>query len=401
MLLTSPWRSDFPALAAFDSEGQTYLDSAATAQKPQAMIDALRDYYCGGAANVHRAQHLPGERATRAFEQVREQLADWLNAPSREQIIFTRSTTEAINLLAYGLEQEFQAGDELVISALEHHANLLPWQQLAQRCGLKLRVLPLDAGGQIDLFAAQQQIGPRCRLLAISQLSNVLGRWTPLSELLALGKAQGSLTVVDGAQGVVHSQPDVQALDCDFYLFSSHKIYGPDGVGVLYGRSEVLQRLRHWQFGGEMVQHCDYQQASFRPAPLGFEAGTPPIAGVLGLGASLSYLSGLDATAVSRHEAALHRQLLSGLQARQGIQLLGSPEVALACFTVAGVHHSDLAQLLTEQGIAVRAGQHCAMPLLANLGVSGAVRVSLGLYNDGSDLVRFFNALDQALELLQ
>jgi cysteine sulfinate desulfinase len=401
MLLTSPWRSDFPALAAFDSEGQTYLDSAATAQKPQVMIDALSDYYRGGAANVHRAQHLPGERATRAFEQVREQLAGWLNVPSREQIIFTRSSTEAINLLAYGLEQEFQAGDELVISALEHHANLLPWQQLAQRRGLKLRVLPLDAGGQIDLFAAQQLIGPRCRLLASSQLSNVLGRWTPLSELLALAKAQGALTVVDGAQGVVHCQPDVQALGCDFYLFSSHKLYGPDGVGVLYGRSAALQRLRHWQFGGEMVQHCDYQQASFRPAPLGFEAGTPPIAGVLGLGASLSYLGGLDATAVSRHEAALHQQLLSGLQARQGIQLLGSPEVALACFTVAGVHHSDLAQLLTEQGIAVRAGQHCAMPLLANLGVSGAVRVSLGLYNDGSDLVRFFHALDQSLELLQ
>jgi len=401
MLLTSPWRSDFPALAAFDSEGQSYLDSAATAQKPQVMIDALSDYYRGGAANVHRAQHLPGERATRAFEQVREQLAGWLNAPSSEQIIFTRSTTEAINLLAYGLEQEFQAGDELVISALEHHANLLPWQQLAQRSGLKLRVLPLDASGQIDLPAAQQLIGPRCRLLAISQLSNVLGRWTPLSELLALGKAQGAITVVDGAQGVVHGQPDVQALDCDFYLFSSHKIYGPDGVGVLYGRSEAFERLRHWQVGGEMVQHCDYQQASFRPAPLGFEAGTPPIAGVLGLGASLSYLSGLDATSVALHEAALHQQLLDGLNARSGIQLLGTPQVALACFTVAGVHHNDLAQLLTEQGIAVRAGQHCAMPLLADLGVSGAVRVSLGLYNDGSDLVRFFHALDQSLELLQ
>jgi cysteine sulfinate desulfinase len=190
-------------------------------------------------------------------------------------------------------------------------------------------------------------------------------------------------------------------LDCDFYLFSSHKLYGPDGVGVLYGRNTALQRLHHWQFGGEMVQHCDYQQASFRPAPLGFEAGTPPIAGVLGLGASLSYLRGLDAVAVAQHEAALHQQLLSGLHARSGIQLLGTPEVALACFSVPGVHHSDLAQLLTEQGIAVRAGQHCAMPLMASLGITGAVRVSLGLYNDGRDLVQFFSALDQALELLQ
>ena len=401
MPLHSPWRSDFPALAAFASEGQTYLDSAATAQKPQAMIAALSDYYQGGAANVHRAQHLPGERATRAFERVREQLASWLNAASCEQIIFTRGSTEAVNLLAYGLEQEFQAGDEIVISALEHHANLLPWQQLAQRRGLKLVVLPLDASGDIDLTTAQQLIGPRCRLLAISQLSNVLGRWLPLTELLALAKSQGALTVVDGAQGAVHSQPDMQALGCDFYLFSSHKLYGPDGVGVLYGRTEALQRLRPWQFGGEMVQTCDYQQASFRPAPLGFEAGTPPIAAVLGLGASLGYLRSLDAIAVAAHEAALHRQLFSGLQARSGIQLLGTPEVALACFTVAGVHHSDLAQLLTEPGIAVRAGQHCAMPLLASLGVSGALRVSLGLYNDGQDLAQFFSALDQALELLQ
>ena len=381
MPLNSPWRCDFPALAAFAGEGQTYLDSAATAQKPQVMIAALSRYYASGAANVHRAQHLPGERATTAFEGVREQVADWLNAANAEQIVFTRGTTEAINLLAYGLELQLQAGDEIVISALEHHANLLPWQQLAERRQLKLIVLPLDQQGDIDLSAAAQLIGSRCKLLAVSQLSNVLGRWSPLPQLLALAKAQGALTVVDGAQGAVHNRPDVQALDCDFYAFSAHKLYGPDGVGVLYGRPEALARLRHWQFGGEMVQRCDYQQAIFRPAPLGFEAGTPPIAGVLGLGASLNYLSHLDA--------------------RAGIQLLGNPQVALACFSVAGVHHQDLAQLLAEQGIAVRAGQHCAMPLLAGLGLSGAVRVSLGLYNDGSDLARFFAALDQALELLR
>ena len=401
MPLTSPWRCDFPALAAFASEGQTYLDSAATAQKPQAMIAALSDYYQRGAANVHRAQHLPGERATRAFEAAREQVARWLNAASAEQIIFTRGSTEALNLLAYALEQQFQAGDEIVISALEHHANLLPWQQLAQRRQLKLVVLPLDQHGDIDLGAAAQLIGPRCRLLAVSQLSNVLGRWLPLPALLALAKAQGALTVVDGAQGAVHGRPDMPALGCDFYVCSAHKLYGPDGVGVLYGRPEALARLSHWQFGGEMVQDCDYQQARFRPAPLGFEAGTPPIAGVLGLGASLAYLNRLDAHAVAAHEAALHQQLLAGLKARSGIQLLGTPQVALACFSVAGVHHSDLAQLLCEQGIAVRAGQHCAMPLLASLGLGGAVRVSMGLYNDGGDLERFFNALDQALELLQ
>lgn len=401
MPLPSPWRADFPGILALEAQGQTYLDSAATAQKPQAMLDALLGYYAGGAANVHRAQHLPGERATQAFEATREKLAHWLNAAGPAQIVFTRSATEAFNLLAYGLESQFQAGDELVISALEHHANLLPWQQLALRRGLKLVVLPLDESGLIDLTQAAQLIGPRTRLLAVSQLSNVLGCWQPLDRLLALAKAQNALTVVDGAQGVVHGRHDMQALGCDFYVCSSHKLYGPDGVGILYGREDALQRLQHWQFGGEMLVHTDYQSAQFRPAPLGFEAGTPPIASVIALGASLDYLAGLDSTAVAAHEAALHTQLLDGLAAREGIRLLGEPHVALASFVVEDVHNADLAHLLTEQGIAVRAGHHCAMPLLQSLGLTGAIRVSLDLYNDAGDLQRFFAALDQALELLR
>ncbi|WP_167141717.1 aminotransferase class V-fold PLP-dependent enzyme [Pseudomonas sp. OTU750018] len=401
MSLTSPWRADFPGIQALAAEGQTYLDSAATAQKPQAMLDTLLGYYAGGAANVHRAQHLPGERATRAFEATREKVARWLNAPSAQQIIFTRSATEAFNLLAYGLEQRLQPGDEIVISALEHHANLLPWQQLALRRQLKLVVLPLDQHGLIDLAQAAQLIGPRTRLLAVSQLSNVLGCWQPLEQLLAMAQAQGALTLVDGTQGVVHGRQDVQALGCDFYICSSHKLYGPDGVGLLYGRTHALEQLAHWQFGGEMLLHTDYSNASFRPAPLGFEAGTPPIASVIALGASLDYLSSLNASAVSAHEAALHAELIAGLQLRQSLRLLGTPTVALASFVVDGVHHADLAHLLTEQGIAVRAGHHCAMPLLQGLGLNGAIRVSLGLYNDGGDLQRFFSALDQALELLQ
>jgi cysteine sulfinate desulfinase len=401
MSLISPWRADFPGILALQAEDQTYLDSAATAQKPQAVLDALLGYYAGGAANVHRAQHLPGERATRAFEGARSHIAHWLNAADLTQIVFTRGATEAFNLLAYGLEAEFQPGDEIVISALEHHANLLPWQQLARRRQLKLIVLPLDRSGLIDLEQATRLIGPRTRLLAVSQLSNVLGCWQPLRELIQLAQAQGALSVVDGAQGVVHGRHDVQALGCDYYVFSSHKLYGPDGVGVLYGRAEALQRLQHWQFGGEMVRAADYQAAEFHRAPLGFEAGTPPIAGVIALGASLDYLAGLDAAAVSGHEAALHAKLLAGLAAREGIQLLGAPQVALASFVVDGVHNADLAHLLTEQGIAVRAGHHCAMPLLKSLGLAGAIRVSLGLYNDGDDLQRFFAALDQALELLR
>lgn len=401
MPITSPWRADFPGILALAAEGQTYLDSAATAQKPQAMLDSLLGYYAGGAANVHRAQHLPGERATRAFEATRAKAARWLNAASVDEIVFTRGTTESLNLLAYGLEHLFQAGDRIVVSALEHHANLLPWQQLAERRGLELTVLPLDDHGQVDLDRAASLIDPRTRLLAVSQLSNVLGRWQPLAELLALARARGALSVVDGAQGVVHGRQDVQALGCDFYVCSAHKLYGPEGVGLLHGRQQALQRLRHWQFGGEMVLQADYQHAHFRPAPLGFEAGTPPIAAVIALGATLDYLAGLDAEAVAAHEAALHAELLAGLGRRDGVRLLGAPQVALASFVVAGVHSADLAHLLTEQGIAVRSGHHCAMPLLRSLGLPGAIRVSLGLYNDSEDLARFFAALDKALELLR
>ncbi|AHG42190.1 bifunctional cysteine desulfurase/selenocysteine lyase [Pseudomonas syringae CC1557] len=401
MPLTSLWRADFPAIAALQRQGQTYLDNAATTQKPQALIDALTHYYANGAANVHRAQHLPGAHATQAFEDSRRKAAHWLNVGDSGQIIFTHGATSALNLLAYGLEHEFAVGDEIVISALEHHANLLPWQQMAQRRHLKLVILPIDANGVIDTDAAASLIGPRTRLLAVSQLSNVLGTRQPLARLIALARAQGALTVVDGAQGVVHGRHDVQALGCDFYVFSSHKLYGPEGLGVLYGRNDALQRLTHWQYGGEMVLTADYQRATFRPAPLGFEAGTPPIASVIGLGATLDYLSSLDHHAVAEHEANLHRRLLEGLQQRDGIQVLGDPDLALVSFAVDGVHNADLAHLLTEQGIAVRAGHHCAMPLFTTLGLPGAIRASLAFYNDSDDLLRFFSALDQALELLR
>ncbi|WP_339531609.1 cysteine desulfurase [Pseudomonas mucidolens] len=401
MLVPSPWRADFPAIATLQRQDQTYLDNAATTQKPQALLDAISHYYANGAANVHRAQHLPGAHATQAFEDSRSKVAQWLNVGDNGHIIFTQGATSALNLLAYGLEHLFNPGDEIVISALEHHANLLPWQQLAKRRELELVVLPLDPGGLIDLEVAARLIGPRTRVLAVSQLSNVLGVWQPLSPLLAMAKAHGALTVVDGAQGIVHGRHDIHALGCDFYVFSSHKLYGPDGVGVLYGSAESLHHVRHWQFGGEMVQQADYQSASFRPAPLGFEAGTPPIAGVIGLGATLDYLSSLDQAMVDAHEAALHDYLLRGLQSRNGVRLLGSPQVALASFVVDGVHNADLAHLLTEQGIAVRAGHHCAMPLLKNLQLSGAIRVSLALYNDSDDLERFFEALDQALDMLR
>lgn len=364
MSLISPWRADFPALDALQRQGQTYLDSAATAQKPQALIDAMAHYYANGAANVHRAQHLPGAMATQAFEDTRRKAGEWLNAGDSGHVVFTHGTTSALNLLAYGLEHLFEAGDEIVISALEHHANLLPWQQLAKRRQARLVVLPLTTQGVIDLDAAATLISSRTRLLAVGQLSNVLGTWQPVAQLIALARAQGALTVIDGAQGVVHGRHDVQAMHCDFYVFSGHKLYGPDGVGVLFGRHQALAQLRHWQFGGEMVLQAGYLDATFRPAPLGFEAGTPPISAVIGLGATFDYLNDVNQTALAEHEARLHDLLRAGLLLREGVRLLGDPSVALASFVIEGVHNADLAHLLTEQGIAVRAGHHCAISTL-------------------------------------
>lgn len=398
-MLTSPWRSQFPGLLQLERDGHIWLDSAATAQKPQAMLDSLQHWYSQGVANVHRAQHQPGERATNTFEQARQTIADWLNAGSSSNIVFTRGTTESLNLLAHSLAARLQPGDEILLGAHEHHANLLPWQQLALRQQLVLRIVPLDASGALDIPAGLELLGPRSRLLAASPLSNVMGRLHDLSPLLQRARELNVLSVIDGAQYAVHHRPDLQALNADFFVCSAHKLYGPEGVGLLYAHPRTHDLLQPWQWGGEMVEHCDYHSARARPLPLGLEAGTPNTGAVVAFAAVLDWLQTLDSSAVRLHEQTLHRQLLTGLQERN-TQLIGQPNCALACFNAPGIQSADLAMLLGEQGIAVRAGQHCAMPLLQSLGLNGAVRVSLALYNDSNDLQRFFNALDAALEIL-
>ncbi len=400
MFLPSPWRQFFPGILAFAEQQQVWLDSAATAQKPQSMLDALTQHYQQGVANVHRAQHQPGERATRAFENARSSIAKWLQADAQDTLIFTKGTTEGINLLSQALAHHLQAGDEILISAYEHHANLLPWQQLALARGLILKVLPMDTDGHLDIDQAIAQLSTRSRIVAISALSNVVGHKQSLSALLSAARKIGAWTVIDGAQAAVHERPNLQQLDCDFFVCSAHKLYGPDGVGLLFARERAVPALRHWQFGGEMVRHCDYQHAEFLPAPLGFEPGTPSTANIIAFAATLEWLQSLDSQAIATHEAALHAALLQGLQAR-GMQIIGSPNCALVSFNAPQVHHADLALLLGEQGIAVRAGHHCAMPLLHSLDLAGALRVSLAMYNNGDDLQRFFAALDQALEILQ
>ena len=400
MFLPSPWRQFFPGILALAEQQQVWLDSAATAQKPQSMLDALTQHYQQGVANVHRAQHQPGERATRAFENARSSIAKWLQADAQDTLIFTKGTTEGINLLSQALAHHLQAGDEILISAYEHHANLLPWQQLALARGLILKVLPMDTDGHLDIDQAIAQLSTRSRIVAISALSNVVGHKQSLSALLSAARKIGAWTVIDGAQAAVHERPNLQQLDCDFFVCSAHKLYGPDGVGLLFARERAVPALRHWQFGGEMVRHCDYQHAEFLPAPLGFEPGTPSTANIIAFAATLEWLQSLDSQAIATHEAALHAALLQGLQAR-GMQIIGSPNCALVSFNAPQVHHADLALLLGEQGIAVRAGHHCAMPLLHSLDLAGALRVSLAMYNNGDDLQRFFAALDQALEILQ
>lgn len=400
MHLTSPWRAYFPGMAQLSAQQQVWLDSAATTQKPQAMLDALLQHYQQGVANVHRGQHGPGERATLAYEQARATVAHWLHAATADDIIFTKGTTESLNLLSHALSAQLQPGDEVLISAHEHHANLLPWQQLAKRQSLQLRVLPLGANAQLDLSQVDKLFSQHTRLLAISPLSNVLGQQLDLQPLLTAARARGVLTVVDGAQYAVHQRPNVHTLGCDFFVCSAHKLYGPDGVGVLYAHPSRQALLTPWQWGGEMVAHCSYHDASARPAPLGFEAGTPNMAGVIAFAATLNWLLAQDSQAIAAYEQRLHQQLLHGLQARE-MQILGTPNRALVSFNAPEVHPADLAHLLAEQGIAVRGGQHCAMPLMQQLGLNGAVRVSLALYNDSHDLMALFKALDQALEILR
>lgn len=398
--LESPWRKDYPAMNSFSNEKLIWLDSAATTQKPNTVIKCITQYYQNGCANIHRAQYPLATKITSKFEQTRQKVADFLHAQTSDQVIFTRSTTESINLLAYGLESYLPSTGNIVISALEHHANLLPWQQLAKRKGLKLIVLPFTEEGIIDLQVAEKFITNQTRLVAISQMSNVFGTLQPIKQIIELANKFNALSVIDGAQGIVHQPTNVTQINCDFYVFSGHKLFAPEGVGVLYGKPDSLAKLSHWQFGGEMVQSADYETARFYPAPLGFEAGTSAIGAVLGLGAAIDYLNAQNRTDITAHEQALTHQLLTGLLQRKSIHVLGNPHSSLVSFYIERMHPSDISQLLAEQNIAIRAGQHCCMPLYKTLGLNGAIRISLALYNNSADLQCFFDALDKAIELL-
>ncbi|MDH1842981.1 cysteine desulfurase [Aeromonas caviae] len=390
-------RGQFPALAQeVNGHPLVYLDNAATTQKPQAVLDAINHYYRADNANVHRAAHALSDRATRAFEDARETVARFINAPRSHEVIWTRGTTEAINLVAqsWGMS-ELRAGDEIVLSTLEHHANIVPWQLVAQRTGAVIRVIPLDERGDLDIAAYLALLGPRTRLVSVAHVSNALGTVNPVKEMVAAAKAVGALSLIDGAQAVAHLVVDVQAIGCDFYAFSGHKLYGPTGIGVLWGRTELLERMPPWQAGGEMIDRVSFSGTTFNTLPFKFEAGTPHIAGAIGLAAAIGFVMEQDKDSLASHEAALTDYLVAGLQQVPGLRLVGEPgqRAGAISFLLEDIHPQDAATLLDMQGIALRVGHHCAMPLMESLGVGGTMRASLACYNNRDDVDALLAAL--------
>ncbi|TSH81555.1 cysteine desulfurase CsdA [Pantoea sp. paga] len=391
------FRQQFPALA----DAGVYLDSAATTLKPQAVIDSTQQFYSLSAGTVHRCQFAAAQALTHRYEQARNQVARWLNAADDREIVWTRGTTEAINLVANSwLRPRLQPGDEIVVSEAEHHANLVPWLMAAQACGARVVKWPLGADRLPDISLLPALLNSRTRLLAVGQMSNVTGGCPALAQAIPLAHATGAKVMVDGAQGVVHCPPDVQALDIDFYAFSGHKIYGPMGIGALYGKAELLEAMEPWQGGGKMITDVDFSGFTPQPVPWRFEAGTPNVAGVVGLSAALSWLAQYDlpeAERWSQHLATLAEEQLAELP---GFRSFRCSNASLLAFEFAGLHHSDLVTLLAEQGIALRAGQHCAQPLLAALGVSGTLRASFAPYNNLQDVDALVRAMKSAISLL-
>lgn len=397
-------RDQFPILQQqINGHPLIYLDSAATAQKPACVLQAMFDFYRTDNANVHRSAHALAGRATQKFEQARQRVAEFIHASSSENIIWTRGTTEAINLVAqtWG-RQALHAGDEVLVSAMEHHANLVTWQQIAKQTGAQLRIIPLRENGDLDLQAYQAMLSVKTKMVSLVHVSNVLGTVNPVAEMVRLAKQVGAVTLIDGAQAVAHAPVDVQALGCDFYAFSGHKVYGPTGIGVLYGRSEQLARLPPWQFGGEMIRHVSYHDSEFNLPPLRFEAGTPAIAEAIGLAAALDFVSQQHAAGAEAYQQQLLEHLLLGLDNIDGVIIVGQPEQrqGVVSIVLTDAHHHDVCQLLDAQGIAVRSGHHCAMPLLHHLGLAGTLRISFGVYNNRTEVDAFLQALQHALELL-
>ncbi|TCP55680.1 cysteine desulfurase/selenocysteine lyase [Tumebacillus sp. BK434] len=392
-------KRDFPLLQQLmNGKPLIYLDSAATTQKPQQVLDAMHRYYTSQNANVHRGVYALAATATDLYEGAREKAARFLNASSPREIVFTRGTTEALNLVAAGwLRPRLQPGDEILTTVAEHHSNLIPWQMAAKAAGARLRFFPLEADGTLDLAKAAGCITPRTRAIAIAHISNVLGTIHPLQELAALAHRQGAVLIVDAAQSAAHHPLDVQQLDCDFLAFSGHKLYGPTGIGVLYGKSGLLADTEPVQYGGEMIDEVELFDASWKDAPWKLEAGTPPIAEAAGLAAAIDYLEVIGRDNIKRQIESLAAYACDQLSALDGITLYGPQKRGgVAAFNLDGAHPHDVATVLDAAGIAVRAGHHCAQPLMRWLGAAATVRASFGIYNTRADVDALTAALREA-----
>jgi SufS family cysteine desulfurase len=401
--VTPSIRADFPILDQLMGEAPlVYLDSAATTQKPRAVIDAITRYYERDHSNVHRAAHGLADRATRSFEGSREKVRSLVNAASASEVIFTRGTTESINLVANTLAERLGPDDEILISVLEHHANIVPWQMVCQRTGAKLVACDVTEAGDIDLEDFHRRLGPRTALVAVNHVSNALGTVNPVAEITRAAHHAGALVLLDGAQAVLHLDVDVQALGCDFYAFSGHKLFGPTGIGVLWGKASLLETLPPWQGGGEMIERVTLERSTYQGLPYRFEAGTPNIAGAVGLGAAVDYLQSLPRRELLAKEHELVALAVSGLKQMPGVRLVGEPaeRLSIVSFLVEGSHPHDIGALLDQQGIAVRTGHHCAMPLMERLGVPGTVRAAFSLYNDRSDVEAFLAGVEKARSFL-
>ena len=396
-------RHDFPILQQHvNGRALVYLDSAASGQRPLAVLRAVEHYETHTHANVHRGVHTLSQAATDAFEGARERARRFLNAGSTREIVFVRGTTEGINLVAQSFGRaRLGRGDEILISALEHHANIVPWQMVCEQTGCTLKVAPINRRGEIELDALLELLSSRTRLVAVAQVSNALGTVVPVERIVQAAHSCGALVLLDGAQAVAHAPIDVRALGCDFYAFSGHKLYGPTGIGVLYGREELLQEMPPWQGGGEMIRTVSFEHTTYNDLPWKFEAGTPNISGAVGLAAAMDYLESLGLEALAAHEQRLLAQATAALERLPGIEIIGTAahKAAVLSFTMRGCHPHDLGTVLDSQGVAIRTGHHCAMPVMTFFDIPATARASFGCYNTEADVAALVAALEKAREV--
>jgi cysteine desulfurase/selenocysteine lyase len=379
-----------------------YFDNGATSQKPQVVLDTLQKYYALENANIHRGVHYLSQQATSAYEQARRTIQTYIGAKSPDEIIFTKGTTDAINLVAFSFGELLKAGDEILITAMEHHSNIVPWQLLCERKGCVLKVVPITKKGELDLDAFDTLLNERTKLLAITHISNTLGTINPVQDLIQKAHRVGAKVLLDGAQSIQHLQIDVKQLDCDFYCFSGHKVFGPTGIGILYGKEEILEKMPPYQGGGDMIAKVTFERTTYNTLPLKFEAGTPHIAGAIGLGSAIEFLYSLDLEAAAAHELELTKYAQGILDTFEGLHIIGEAKnkTSVVSFTIDNMHPFDLGTLLDKQGIAVRTGHHCTQPLMDFFQIPGTVRASFAFYNTKEEIDTFVAALERSMQIL-